>query len=145
MDIRQIERLMRTMQQYGVTSLELSEGDTKLCLARNEEPPAQAVLVAEAALATLPPVLPTPTDSAPEMPKQGGGKEVLSPMVGTFHPHPKNPVKLGSKLKKGDVLCVIEAMKLMNDIVMEEDGEITFLALKDGDMVEFGQVIAQYK
>lgn len=140
MDIRQIERLMRSMQSHGVTRLEITEGTMAVTLVREE---AQILRV-------VPQDAPPQAEAAADAPaeKTGGavdGKPIVSPMVGTFHPRAKEAVKVGSKLRKGDVVCVIEAMKLMNDIVMEEDGEITFVALKDGDMVEFGQIIANYR
>ncbi len=138
MDIRQIERLMRAMRQHGVKELILSDGDFKLSLERGE-------IVSQALPADAEPVLSLVPDPPAKAEAGGDGKEILSPMVGTFHANPKRPIKPGAKLKKGDVLCVIEAMKLMNDIAMEEDGEITFVALNEGDMVEFGQLIATYK
>jgi len=77
------------------------------------------------------------------------GNIVKSPMVGTFYmkpsPNSKPYVEVGQKVKKGDVLCIIEAMKLMNEIESEFDGEITEVLLKDGDMVEFGKPLFKIK
>lgn len=74
---------------------------------------------------------------------------VKSPMVGTFYmkpaPNAKPYVEVGQKVKKGDVLCIIEAMKLMNEIESEFDGEIAEVLLKDGDMVEFGKPLFKIK
>ena len=74
---------------------------------------------------------------------------VKSPMVGTFYmkpaPNAKPYVEVGQKVKKGDVLCIIEAMKLMNEIESEFDGEIAEVLLKDGDMVEFGKTLFKLK
>lgn len=71
--------------------------------------------------------------------------EIKSPIVGTFYSRPapdKEPfVKVGDMVKKGDIVCIIEAMKLMNDINAEEDGEIIEICVSDGDMVEYGQVL----
>ena len=76
-------------------------------------------------------------------------KEVKSPMVGTFYssPSPKDEpyVKVGDKVKKGDVLCVIEAMKLMNEIESEYDGEIVEICVKNEDMVEYGTTLFKIK
>ena len=70
---------------------------------------------------------------------------VVSPMVGVFYSAPapeKDPyVKVGSKVKKGDVMCIVEAMKLMNEVVAEQDGEVVDICVSDGDMVEFGQTL----
>ena len=72
-------------------------------------------------------------------------KMVLSPMVGVFYasPSPSDPpfVTVGSKVKKGDVLCIIEAMKLMNEITAEEDGEIIDICAANGSVVEYGQIL----
>lgn len=70
------------------------------------------------------------------------GKHLLSPMVGTFHELPEDrKVGVGARLKKGDPVCVVEAMKVMNEILMEEDGAIAYIAAKEGDMVEYDQVL----
>ncbi|MGL5151069.1 MAG: acetyl-CoA carboxylase biotin carboxyl carrier protein [Clostridium sp.] len=73
------------------------------------------------------------------------GKEVKSPMVGTFYsspsPEKSSFVEVGSKVKKGDILCIVEAMKLMNEIESEVDGEIVKILVNTGDMVEYGQPI----
>ncbi len=141
MDVKQIERLMAAMENHGVTELKWSEGEELLVLARGAKP--QIAAPGEKAASDIAPA-PDREAGGAVAPNSTGDKEILSPMVGIFHPAPK-PVKVGARLKKGDVLCVIEAMKLMNDITMDEDGEIVFLALAKGDMVEFGQVLAQYK
>ena len=74
---------------------------------------------------------------------------VKSPMVGTFYsksaPTAKPYVEVGSKVKKGDILCIIEAMKLMNEIESEYDGEVTEVCVKDGDMVDFGKPLFKIK
>ncbi len=76
-------------------------------------------------------------------------KTITSPMVGTFYesssPTAKPFVKIGDKVKKGDVLCIIEAMKLMNEIESEHDGEIVEICAKNEDMVEFGKVLFKIK
>lgn len=70
------------------------------------------------------------------------GKQLLSPMVGTFHELPEDRrVAVGAKVKKGEAICIVEAMKVMNEITMEEDGVISYIAAKEGDMVEYGQVL----
>lgn len=73
-----------------------------------------------------------------------GHQEICSPMVGTFHAL-SEPIKIGSQLKKGDPVCIIEAMKVMNEIVMEKDGKITWVAVEPGDMVEYGQVLYMFE
>ena len=72
-------------------------------------------------------------------------RDVKSPMVGIFYASPSPDaepfVKVGSKVKKGDTLCIIEAMKLMNDVMAEEDGEIVEICAENGSLVEFGQIL----
>ena len=71
--------------------------------------------------------------------------EVKSPLVGVYYaapsPEAENFVSIGSKVKKGDILCIIETMKLMNEIIAEQDGEIVDICVKNGDIAEFGQVL----
>lgn len=96
--------------------------------------------------AALQPVVPAPAASVPD-----GGvdfnalSEFKSPMVGVFYAAPgpdQAPfVEVGKRVKKGDVLCIIEAMKLMNEITAEQDGEIVDICVSDGDVVEYGQTL----
>ena len=74
-----------------------------------------------------------------------GHREITSPMVGTYHELKKNPVKIGTKLKAGDPVCILEAMKVMNEIVAEEDGVVSWVACQEGDMVEYGQLLITYQ
>lgn len=74
-----------------------------------------------------------------------GDREITSPMVGTFHELKNHPLQIGSKVKNGDVVCIIEAMKVMNEIIAEEDGIITWIACEEGDMVEYGQTLFRYQ
>ena len=101
---------------------------------------------------------PVPVNNVPELKKEdisASGKEeenyklVKSPMVGTFYskPSPKAEafVKVGDKVKKGDVLCIVEAMKLMNEVESEFDGEVVEVCCKDDEMVEYGQTLIKIK
>lgn len=72
-------------------------------------------------------------------------KVIKAPMVGAYHSLPDVNVEPGMKLKKGDKVCIIEAMKLMNEVTMEEDGEIVSMEAQEGGMVEYGQVLVKYK
>ncbi len=82
---------------------------------------------------------------APAQEKEVSGKAVKSPMVGVFYaaasPEEEPYVQVGDKVKKGDVLCIIEAMKLMNEITADEDGEIAKICVSDGQVVEYGQCL----
>jgi acetyl-CoA carboxylase biotin carboxyl carrier protein len=86
---------------------------------------------------------------APAVSDDAGLTDVLSPMLGVFYaaasPESKPFVKVGDKVKKGDILCIIEAMKLMNEILAESDGEIAKICVENGHIVEFGQIIFKIK
>ncbi|MCD8088253.1 MAG: acetyl-CoA carboxylase, biotin carboxyl carrier protein [Oscillospiraceae bacterium] len=130
-DIRRYARLMR---ELGLTGLEIDENKGTLRL--------------ECAQLTSP--APTPTlTSAPAAPAleaaPAGALTVASPIVGVFYAAPMENaepyVKIGDRVKKGDVLCIVEAMKLMNEIVAEADGVITDICVQDGQLVDYGCVL----
>lgn len=140
MKIEEIRELAQIMKENGLGMLELQEDGTNLRM--------------EAASAAAPaaPAAPAPAASAAPVATQDGTpvdfnnlKEVKSPMVGVFYQAPSpeaDPyVRVGSKVKKGDVLCVIEAMKLLNEITADTDGEIVDVCVENGQLVEYGQVL----
>jgi acetyl-CoA carboxylase biotin carboxyl carrier protein len=140
-DIEQIRALAEILSAHGLTSLEVAEGETKVRLAKDADMTQTAQQVAPQ---------PVPAEAlVPEPESQPVNfnrlTEVKSPMVGVFYaaPSPDSEayVSIGSAVKKGDVLCLIEAMKLMNEITAEEDGEIVDICVKNGDITEFGQVL----
>lgn len=137
MKIEEIRELAQIMKENGLGMLELQEDGTNLRM--------------EAASAAAP-AAPAPAASAASVATQDGTpvdfnnlKEVKSPMVGVFYQAPSpeaDPyVRVGSKVKKGDVLCVIEAMKLLNEITADTDGEIVDVCVENGQLVEYGQVL----
>ena len=141
MDVKKIESLARLMQETGLTALELSEGETKLKLERRQE-----VIAAPAAPAAVPAVAAGAqalgvTHEAPQPAKEG--TLVLSPTVGVFYSAPSPDarpfVEVGDQVKKGDTLCIIEAMKLMNEIPAEVDGTVAEICVGNGQVVEFDQ------
>ena len=141
MDVTKIESLARLMQETGLTALELSEGETKLKLERRQE-----VIAAPAAPAAVPAVAAGAqalgvTHEAPQPAKEG--TLVLSPTVGVFYSAPSPDarpfVEVGDQVKKGDTLCIIEAMKLMNEIPAEVDGTVAEICVGNGQVVEFDQ------
>lgn len=149
MNIKQIKSLAEIMNQSDLSALEITEGDNHIRLERERVwgsgTPAHSS--ADAAFSTLPASSPTLGDA--ELAAGGSivdfndAKDVKSPMVGVFYSAPSpgaQPyVAIGSKVKKGDVLCIVEAMKLMNEITSDLDGEIVDICVMDGDVVEFGQ------
>ncbi len=154
-DLEFIERLIRAFDESGVDSLEIERGGTRVRLAKT--PPVAAAPAVQAAPA-LAPAAPQPQAPAPA-PASGGAEsepagapakdedliEVTSPMVGTFYraPAPDAPayVDEGSKIALGDTLCIIEAMKLMNELESEVKGTVVEICVENAQPVEFGQVL----
>jgi acetyl-CoA carboxylase biotin carboxyl carrier protein len=156
-DLEFIERLIRVFDDSGVDSLEIERGGTRVKLAKT--PPTTGAPVvwagggeAAATRAAAPPPAAAPTESAPraapERPAPAASRELLevtSPMVGTFYraPAPDAPayVDVGARVSPGDTLCIIEAMKLMNELLSEVSGTITEVCVENAQPVEFGQVL----
>lgn len=149
MDFKAIEELIKAVSDSKLTLLELESEGIKIKLEkRNEIVSVERIPeTVKASAAELKPL----AVEAVEAPKQSEIKEeikkegtfVVSPIVGTFYtssgPNSKTFVQVGSKVKKGDVLCIIEAMKLMNEIQCEADGEIAEILVENEQMVEYGQ------
>lgn len=139
MDYKDIKKLMDDMGQSKLSEVEIEFPDgTKVSLKKNEE----TKIVSEIPQTAVSIPVQAETASKQEE-KKLEGNVVKSPMVGTFYSKPSPTaeafVKVGSKVKKGDTLCIIEAMKLMNEIESEFDGEITQILVKDEEMVDFGK------
>lgn len=155
MDYKVILNLMKEMNNTDLTKLEIEEEGIRICLEKS----APVVTIAQSSVPQgnmVAPVMaaaPAPSqvaapaqtsDVATEKPAEElTGKKLVSPMVGTFYSQasPDKPpfVKIGDKVKKGQTICIIEAMKLMNEIESEFDGEIVKVLTKNEEMVEFGQ------
>ena len=145
MDVKKIESLAKLMQETGLTGLELVEGDMELRLERQQE----VVAVAPAA-PVMPVAAPAPAAGAEAQaasqeqaaPRKEGAL-VLSPTVGVFYASPSPDarpfVEVGDQVKKGDTLCIIEAMKLMNEIESEYDGVVEAILVSNENVVEYGQ------
>ena len=146
MDLSELKGIVSIMQKSDLTELEIELKDLKLRMAR---PGAGAVMQREVVVQSQPSAVGVPTQAAPtsatpsHSAKSDDSKSFPSPMVGTFYrrPSPEDPefVKVGDKVKKGDVLCIIEAMKVMNEIQSDFSGEIVETLIEDGVSVEFGQ------
>ena len=141
MDIKKVKELVKIMDGNNISTLELTEGDVKIRLEKsNFNQVSNVVTTNQEVKAEV-----TTSLVSESISKKNLGVEVKSPMVGVFYkaPSPTSEpfVKVGSKVKKGDVLCIVEAMKLMNEIHAEADGTITEVLLNDGDVAEYGQVL----
>ena len=160
MDLETLRGCADLMEERGLTRIKLEEPDLTLELEREgagaTQPPAwpafppamPAAWPAAPAAAVAAPAAPaTAEPAAPTEPAQiaSGATEVCAPMVGVFYVAPSpgaEPfVHVGSKVKKGETLCILEAMKLMNEVVAECDGEIAEICANDGDLVEYGRVL----
>ncbi len=142
MNIKHIKALADILQQSDLSVLEVAEGENRIRLERTRP--------ASSGYAGAPKTAQALETPLPIQPEEGGLdfndlREVKSPMVGVFYsassPGAKPFVSVGDKVKKGDVLCIIEAMKLMNELTSDYDGGIVDICVADGDVVEFGQTI----
>ena len=136
MNLNVIKQLVEMLQNSQLTVLEVQEESFRIRM--EQRMGLQSDVSAIAPLQQPPPEPQAISHTAGE-----AGYEVKSPMVGIFH-MPKDELKNGDILKKGQTACIIEAMKLMNNIDMAEDGEIIEIAVKEGDMVEFNQLLFRY-
>ncbi len=144
MDISQIRKLIKLIQSSDVTEIEVTEGSETVRISRQGS---VAVAAAPAPVA-MPVAMPPSAPSAPaaEDAKEASSEhQVTSPMVGTFYaaagPDAEVFVKAGQKVKKGDTLCIIEAMKMMNEIEAEYDGVVDDVLVSNATPVEYGQPI----
>ncbi|MDN3615444.1 acetyl-CoA carboxylase biotin carboxyl carrier protein [Vibrio gallaecicus] len=147
MDIRKIKKLIELVEESGISELEISEGEESVRISRNSPVSAAPVQYAAAPVAAAPvaaaPVAAAPVvEAAPAVP---AGHQVLSPMVGTFYgapsPDAKPFVKVGQSVTAGETLCIVEAMKMMNQIEADKSGVVTAILVEDGQPVEFDQAL----
>lgn len=138
MDIRKIKKLMELVEQSGINELEVREGEESIRLSKA---PTGVMMTPVAAPAVAAPVT-TPT-TASAAPTQPAGYTQTAPMVGTFYraasPDSAPFVEVGKQVAAGDVICIIEAMKLMNQIEADKAGVVAAILVEDGQPVEFGQ------
>ena len=149
MDIRKVKKLIELLDESGIAEIEITEGDDSVRISRySQAAPAPAPV--PAAPAPAPAAAPTaaaagnPEAAAPSEPEEDG-TAVTSPMVGTFYsaPTPGAPsyVQVGDKVNEGDTLCIIEAMKMMNQVEAEFSGTVKSIRAQNGDPVEYGQTL----
>jgi acetyl-CoA carboxylase biotin carboxyl carrier protein len=153
MDIRKIKKMIELLEESGIAEIEIKEGEESLRIARvlpgqasttyvtSGAPPPAAIAPAIAAPA---PVAIAPTAAEAAAARASAGEHVVAaPMVGTYYAAPtpgaKNFVDIGEQIELGQVLCIIEAMKMMNQIESEKAGRIKAIMVKNGEPVEFGQ------
>ncbi|AYC34493.1 acetyl-CoA carboxylase biotin carboxyl carrier protein [Pseudomonas cavernae] len=144
MDIRKVKKLIELLEESGIDELEIREGEESVRISRHgkQSYAAQPVYAAPAPLAAPVAAAPAAEAAAPAAAKLNG-HVVRSPMVGTFYraasPTSANFVEVGQSVKKGEILCIVEAMKMMNHIEAEASGVIESILVDNGQPVEYDQ------
>jgi acetyl-CoA carboxylase biotin carboxyl carrier protein len=142
MDIRKVKKLMELLEQSGMAEIEIHEGEESVRISRYGDAPMMAAPVAMAAAPTpVAMAAATTEEAAPSI----DGHPITSPMVGTFYgsasPTSEAFVKIGQHVNQGDTICIVEAMKIMNQIEADQSGTVTEILCSDGDAIEFGQTL----
>jgi len=143
MDIRKVKKLIELLEEANIDEIEIKEGEESVRISRNgAQAMSMAARVAPAYAAPAPP--PPPPPATPSQPvATSAGHALHSPMVGTFYrsPSPTSAafVEVGQAVKVGDVVCIVEAMKMMNQIEADKAGTITAILVENGEPVEFDQ------
>ncbi len=139
MDLRKLKKLIDLVEESGIAELEITEGEEKVRISRSgTQAPAAVVTQAVAAA----PLAVTAPPSEPAAPAQPEGHLLKSPMVGTFYRSPspgaKSFVEVGQSVTEGETVCIIEAMKLLNEIEADRSGVIKAILVENGQPVEYG-------
>jgi len=149
MDIRKVKKLIELLEESGIAEIEIKEGEESVRISRM--PTGQIVpqyfsappMAAAPAIAAPSPTAAAAADASAHARRKNDENIVPAPMVGTYYaaasPTAKPFVALGDEVKEGQVLCIIEAMKMMNQIECDRSGRVTAIMAKNGDPVEFGQ------
>ena len=144
MDIRKVKKLIELLDESGIAEIEITEGEESVRISRySQNAPAPVAVAAPVAAA---PVAAAPVAAAVvQADPEEDGFEVTAPMVGTFYaassPGAASYVQVGDRVNEGDTLCIIEAMKMMNQIDADVSGVVKSIRLQNGEPVEFGQTM----
>ncbi|HYE39182.1 MAG TPA: acetyl-CoA carboxylase biotin carboxyl carrier protein [Ramlibacter sp.] len=143
MDLRKLKTLIDLVSESNVSELEITEAEGKVRIVKGGPAPIQAVYQPMPAAAPAPALAPAAAPAAAAAPEAPKGHTVKSPMVGTFYrassPGAKAFVEVGSQVKEGETVCIIEAMKILNEIEADKSGTITQILCENGQAVEYGQ------
>ena len=146
MDLRKLKKLIDLVQESGIAELEITEGEEKVRISRagnTVQTAAMTMPQATSMTAAAPATAAAASAAALETPAEPAGHVVKSPMVGTFYrssaPGAKPFVEIGQSVNTGDTLCIIEAMKLLNEIEADQGGLIKSVLVENGQPVEYGQ------
>ncbi len=145
MDIRKVKKLIELLDESGIAEIEITEGEESVRISRySQNAPAAAAPVAYAAPAA-PLAAPAAAPQAAEAEPEDEGFLVAAPMVGTFYaassPGAAPYVQVGDRVNEGDTLCIIEAMKMMNQIDADVSGVVKSIRVQNGEAVEYGQTL----
>ncbi len=147
MDIRKVKKLIELLDESGIAEIEITEGEESVRISRYSQNAPVAAPVAVAAPASVAPAAATPA-AAPAPPPaepEDDGYMVAAPMVGTFYgsssPGAAPYVQVGDRIDEGDTLCIIEAMKMMNQIEADVSGVVKSIRVQNGEPVEYGQTL----
>ncbi len=144
MDIRKVKKLIELLEESGIAELEIKEGEESVRISRHSSSVVQTVAAAPQAAAPAAPAA-SVAPAAVEAPPVESGHQVKSPMVGTFYaaasPTSGPFVTQGQQVSAGDTLCIIEAMKMMNQIEADKAGTVRSILVENGSPVEFDQVL----
>jgi len=144
MDLRKLKKLIDLVEESGIAELEITEGEEKVRNSRNNSAnaPATATVMPAAAAPAGAPAAPAPAAAEPAAPAAPEGHVLKSPMVGTYYraptPGAKPFVEVGQTVSEGDTVCIIEAMKLLNEIEADRSGVIKAILVENGQPVEYG-------
>ncbi|MGQ3892203.1 acetyl-CoA carboxylase biotin carboxyl carrier protein [Legionella sp. CNM-4043-24] len=156
MDIRKIKKLIELLEETGISEIEIKEGEESVRLSRHSYPaetPQPIRYLPQAAAQPIPapvaapqaPAVTAPVESAQKGESVPAGHKIRSPMVGTLYtsPSPEAPVfvSVGQMVKAGDTLCIIEAMKMFNEIEADKAGKVVAILVNNGDPVEYDQTL----
>jgi acetyl-CoA carboxylase biotin carboxyl carrier protein len=145
MDIRKVKKLIELLDESGIAEIEITEGEESVRISRYSAHAPVAAPVAAAAPVTPAPVAAAAAAQAPAEVVEEDGYEVTAPMVGSYYssssPGAAPYVQVGDRVNEGDTLCIIEAMKMMNQIEADVSGVIKSIRMQNGEPVEFGQVL----
>jgi len=152
MDIRKVKKLIELLEESGISEIEIREGEESVRISRGMSAVAQAVAPVASAAPVMPATASLPITQAvgknaetavPESAARDEGTFIESPMVGTYYASPSPGsaafVSVGQVVKPGDIICIVEAMKILNQIECEVSGTVKALLVEDGQPVEFGQ------
>jgi acetyl-CoA carboxylase biotin carboxyl carrier protein len=146
MDLRKLKTLIDLVSDSNVSELEITEAEGKVRIVKSMGVAAPVVLQQAAPVMAAPvPVAAAPVAEAPVVAEAAAGHAVKSPMVGTFYrsssPGSAPFIQIGSVVKEGDTLCIIEAMKILNEIESDKSGTVTQILCENGQAVEYGQAL----